>query len=584
MAQQTIQYNVKVNTDNSVKTLGQLEEELAQINEELQNVDRNSQAFEDLAKRSQDTTRELEKVNNQIEGIRGEDKIQALDGSLKVLGGTVQGVVGGLGLLGIESEQFGKFEEKAASAIALGIGIKDVGEGVGQLAQFTKKLPGPTKAAAAAQKIFNAVLNLNPIGLVIIGVTAAVAAFLLFRDKITSLIKSIEPLNKVLQKTVNFFKMIGRSLGLVATEEEEAAEKFKKATDSTIADIDREVALRKAKGEETVELEREKYKKLIALTEEGTEEQKNALNNLAVFEAGLIKKKQDEIDAANQIAADKRKEEREKKEQERIAEEEKEKQRLDKVAEDLKKRKDDALALAEEEKLEAELLGLNEFQAELEKLDREYEEKLARLDEFNISKEDLDANYLAKKKEVIDAEVQAEKDATAEKEAIAQAEADVKDQILNSTIDNFQGALAALFGESKAVASANVLVDAGQAAVGIIKASQQGGIFASIPYQISQFALLGATTAASLKQINSAEPGGSRGGGFRAPSIRGGAGFSSQAPTTQTASSLAETQLDITDATSRGQQPIRSYVLVGDVNSAQEAAAKLNQRRVVGRN
>ena len=128
MAQETIQYNIKVNTDNSVKTLGQLEEELAQINEELQQVDRNSQAFEDLAKRSQDTTRELEKVNNQIEGIRGEDKIQALDGSLKVLGGTVQGVVGGLGLLGVESEQFGKFEEKAASAIALGIGIKDVGE------------------------------------------------------------------------------------------------------------------------------------------------------------------------------------------------------------------------------------------------------------------------------------------------------------------------------------------------------------------------------------------------------------------------------------------------------------------------
>ena len=96
MAQETIQYDINVNTGNSVKTLGQLEEELAQINEELQDVDRNSQAFEDLAKRSQDTTRELEKVNNQIEGIRGEDKIQALDGSLKVLGGTVQDVVGGL--------------------------------------------------------------------------------------------------------------------------------------------------------------------------------------------------------------------------------------------------------------------------------------------------------------------------------------------------------------------------------------------------------------------------------------------------------------------------------------------------------
>lgn len=584
MAQQTIQYNVKVNTDNSVKTLGQLEEELAQINEELQNVDRNSQAFEDLAKRSQDTTKELEKVNNQIEGIRGEDKIQALDGSLKVLGGTVQGVVGGLGLLGVESEQFGKFEEKAASAIALGIGIKDVGEGVGQLAQFTKKLPGPTKAAAAAQKAFNIVLRANPIGLVVTAIGLVVAGFLLFSDKARDLIKSIEPLNKVLQKTVNFFKMIGRSLGLVATEEEEAAEKFKKATDTRIANIDRELALRKARGEETVELEREKLQKLIALTEEGTEEQKNALNDLAVFEAGLIKKKQDEIDAANQIAADKRKEEREKKEQERIAEEEKEKARLDKVAEDLKKRKDDAKALAEEEKLEAELLGLTEFEAELEKLDREYEEKLARLDEFNISKEDLDANYLAKKKVVIDAEVDAEKEAAKQKEIIAQAEADVKDQILNSTIDNFQGALTALFGESKAVASANVLVDAAQAGVGIIKAAQEGGPFAAPFYIASQFALLGATTIASLKQINSASPGKGGGVGGGAPRLPGGASGGAQLPQTPTTQTPTQQQLDVADATQSQQGPVRAYVIAGEVTSAQEANARITQRRVVGRN
>ncbi len=583
MAQETIQYNIKVNTDNSVKTLGQLEEELAQINEELKNVDRNSQAFDDLTKASQATTRELEKVNNQIEGIRGEDKIQALDGSLKVLGGTVQGVVGGLGLLGVESEQFGKFEEKAASAIALGIGIKDVGEGVGQLAQFTKKLPGPTKAAAAAQKAFNFVLSMNPIGLIVIAITAVVAGFVLFSDKARDLIKKIKPLNTILEKTVGFFKMLGRSLGLVATEEELAAEATKKATDSRVKDLEREIKVRKAAGEDTVELEREKFQKLIQLTEEASEERKNAENDLAVFEAGLLKKKQDEVDKANEIAAGKRKEEREKKEQERIDEEEKEKARLDKVAEDLKKRKDDAKALAEEEKLEAELLGLSEFDAEREKLDREYEEKLAKLDEFNISKEDLDANYLARKKEILDAENQAVKDTSDANIAIAEAEADMKDQVLNSTIDNFQGALAALFGESKAVASANVLIDAAQAGVGIIKTANKGGNIVSAPlYIASQFALLGATTIASLKQINSTTPG-SRGGSFNPVSPAGG-GFSSQAPTTQTATSATQQQLDVTEASSRGQQPIRAYVLAGNVTSAQEADARITQRRVVGRN
>ena len=164
----------------------------------------------------------------------------------------------------------------------------------------------------------------------------------------------------------------------------------RKATDSRVKDLEREIKVRKAAGEDTVELEREKFQKLIQLTEEASEERKNAENDLAVFEAGLLKKKQDEIDKANEIAAGKRKEEREKKEQEQIDADKKEQDRLDKIAEDTKKRKDDAKALAEEEKLEAELLGLSEFDAEREKLDREYQEKLAKLDEFNISKGDRD--------------------------------------------------------------------------------------------------------------------------------------------------------------------------------------------------
>lgn len=579
MAQETIQYNIKVNTDNSVKTLGQLEQELEQINQELKDVDRNSQAFQDLTKRSQETTQELEKVNRQIEGIRGEDRIQAVDGSLKVLGGTVQGVVGGLGLLGVESEKFGEFEEKAASAIALGIGLKDVGEGVGQLSRFIGKLPGPTKLATAANKAFNLVLRANPIGLIVTAIALVVAGFVLFSDKVRGVIKSIKPLNIVLEKTVGFFKMIGRAIGLVATEEEEAAERFKKATDSRIADIDREVALRKAKGEETVELEREKLQKLIELQEEGSEEQKNAINDLAVFEATLAKQKKDaaiaaeeekqaELDRIAQEAKDKK-----------LKEEEEEKARQEKLADERKTREDAAKELAEQERLDAELLGQTQFEQELALLDREYEAKLEKLDEFNISKEDLDANYLAKKKEILDAETEAEKAASDEKKRIAQEEANVKDQIVNATIDNFQGALSALFGESKAVASANVLVDAGQAAVGIIKASQQGGFFASIPYQISQFALLAATTVASLRQINQAEPRGGGGGG--APRLPRG---SAVIPTTPTTTNPAQTQLAVADATQREEQVVRAYVIAGDVTSAQEANSKIRQRRVVGRN
>lgn len=142
----------KINIDVESKTLGQLEDELNQVNEELKNVDRNSDAFKELAQKSQALNRELEKTNNAIEGLKLEDKLQAADGAIKVFGGSLQTVVGTLGALGIESEVFGEFERKAASAIAVGMGIKDVSEGFGQFTQVMKK-------SGIAAKIFGSTVN-----------------------------------------------------------------------------------------------------------------------------------------------------------------------------------------------------------------------------------------------------------------------------------------------------------------------------------------------------------------------------------------------------------------------------------------
>ena len=104
----------KVEIDVESKTLGQLEDELAQINEELKDVDRNSEAFKELAKKSQVLNAELEKTNNAIEGLKLEDKLMAADGAAKLFGGSLSAAVGTLGVLGVESEAFGEFEEKAA--------------------------------------------------------------------------------------------------------------------------------------------------------------------------------------------------------------------------------------------------------------------------------------------------------------------------------------------------------------------------------------------------------------------------------------------------------------------------------------
>ena len=124
---------ISIKLDVDTKSLGQLEDMLNDVNEQLKDADRNSDAFKELAAKSQILTKEIEKINNEIDGFKLEDKLMAADGAAKVFGGSLSAAVGALGTLGVESEAFGEFEEKAASAIAVGLGIKDVSEGFGQL-------------------------------------------------------------------------------------------------------------------------------------------------------------------------------------------------------------------------------------------------------------------------------------------------------------------------------------------------------------------------------------------------------------------------------------------------------------------
>jgi hypothetical protein len=137
---------------------------------------------------------------------------------------------------------------------------------------------------------------------------------------------------------------------------------------------------------------------------------------------------------------------------------------------------------------------------------------------------------------------------------------------INATIDMVQGALGSLFEDSKAVATANVLVDSAQAAVGIFKSST------SLPEPVAsinrgvQLAALAATTFASIRKINQAQP---DGGGSATPVQVTTPTVPSQAPQFNIVGQSGINQL----AESIGgqfQQPIRAYVVGQDVTTSQQ--------------
>lgn len=131
MADKTLKINVEVGT----VSIDALESKLKTLQDNIKTKGVGTAEFNQLSTQIQAVTAQLEQANNKVRGFDAEKKIMAMDGAIKTLSGTVSGVVGVFGLLGVESDKLGEFEKKAASAIAFGMGIKDVSEGFQQLAK-----------------------------------------------------------------------------------------------------------------------------------------------------------------------------------------------------------------------------------------------------------------------------------------------------------------------------------------------------------------------------------------------------------------------------------------------------------------
>jgi hypothetical protein len=222
MATKKINYDIQVQT----KSLQELEQELEDINAELRKVPVGSEAFDNLAKDARKATKDLEKAQQAAEGFTDDQKFMAADGAIKVLGGSLASVVGTLGTLGIESEAFGDLERKAASAIAVAVGFKDISEGFNQLRKSTVLA---TIASETFGKVTKRALISTGIGALVVALGTVVA----YWDDINEYVKNIGQ----------------KSLKDLNDELNESLE----LSQGTEAVLESQIALEKAKGTDTFE-------------------------------------------------------------------------------------------------------------------------------------------------------------------------------------------------------------------------------------------------------------------------------------------------------------------------------------------
>ena len=606
MSTRDINYKITVDDGNSVQTIGQLEAEVEQLNSEIKQVAPNSKKFKELSKASQEATTQLQKLNKEVEGISLEDKLDTADGAIKTLAGSTQALVGGFGLLGVESEKLAFLEGQAGNAIALGMGLKDLSEGFGKLAKSTQLASIAQKAYNVVQIAFNAIMSLNPLGILIISLTAVAGLVIAFKDKILNLIKSaLGPFKGIVDAIAGAFTSLAESIGLV----DDAQTKL---TKTTIKELDKQIALTEAAGEKTLELQRKKLQEEAKLLEKGTDEYEANLLQQQIIDIKINKEKQDAQDAADKLAEEKRKAANKK-----IAEEKKKKAEQDaKDAEDAKKKAEqyeidkenavkqirDANAITEQETRDLELIKLQE----------DYQAKIELANKFGIDTTELiqsqrEAETLLQEEwDAVDA--QRDKDKTDQQKA--EADKRVADALsakeAQVAIENAKwGLLAQASGLAKELAGENEAV-----AIGAVIASQAAAVgqiisstglanakaVAASPLTFGQpwvginsvsaglsIATAVASGVKSIQQIKSSKNGGGASGGTtNIPGRRGGGGGASvNAPQTESNQSTLS-PLDIAEQQSQNQAPIMAYTLSGNVRNAQEADAKIKSKRSVG--
>jgi len=557
---QILEYNIKVNDGDAVKSLGSIESELEQINAELKNVGVNSQEFKDLTKSSQTLKKELDAVNQSIEGMTLDKKLETADGAIKVMAGSIQAATGAIGALGLESEAFDKLTAQATNAIAFGTGIKDLSEGFGKLAKNVDLAKVKTVLFSAAQKAlnlvttaFNAIMAMNPLGILIVSLTAVGALVYAFRDSIMNLLKNaLGPFSGIIDSIVGAFTALGEAVGLV----DDAQTKQAKAN---IERMERELALAKARGEDTIQLEKDLLKERAKLLEEGTDE----------YKANLLEQEILDINAKNADA--KREEDKTAKQKVELAKRLEQQKLADaaflaqqKVAWEEEQAQADEFKEAEKallaEKQEEDILNFGAYEGALaDEEDLWLEESLNRNTKAVESEKSKNAMIEASKQQALNNLISIAGAETKIGKAliIAQGIQAAKTLVIDA------GKTLGLITNKAAEATVSTATGAANtAAVGFPQniplligyAAQAAGIYSSIKSALS----------ASKQQVN-------MGGAPRIPT-RGEGAATPQIP--RNIGQAPEANID--------NQAVRAYVVGGDVTSTQEANAKIQSKRTLG--
>jgi hypothetical protein len=549
----------------------------------------------------------MEDFNDRVKAVNP-DKFAQLNTVVSGVARGFQAAQGAMALFGNQSEELEKTMVKLQGAMALAEGLEGLGKVQQQFGAIAKNIKGGVMSA------FKALGNMSTLAFGAIGIalTLIIANFDTLKKAVMSLIPGLGSMVKFVGGLVQqFTDWVG-----ITSAQDRALAKLNKTTEKANDQLDREIALLKARGDEVgvFNKERQKLENDLALARASygknneknwgkiIDDTKNALKVLEIEQDNYETEKSKSQDQANAEAANKRKADRDKQIQD-------EKDRQAKLEAERVKAQDQLISAELSANETARELRLAQVEDEGERLQVEYENKLAALKESHIQEQMAnvgnaealalidqkyaDAQMLAtveldKKEEELQkknaenaiklAEDTAAKEkaindkATADQLANEQALMTAKTEMVNAT-RNAITALGGLFKEGSDAAKAAALVDiAIGTGVGFINALDiaQKGAKATGPAAPFAFPIFYASQlAAVLGAANKAKAilkSGKSGGAASAPSQMGGGGLPQMA-----APKVSSTLPEVSGFDQR------VYVTEGDISRTQGRVASLKK-------
>ena len=585
MAKTTIE--IDVNTGDSAKSLSDLRNEFKDIQKELSGLTPGTEEYINALKRLGAVKDDIGDLKDEINAFAGADKkIAAVTNVMGGLANGFQAAQGAAALFGADNEALNETMVKlqATMAITQGIqGLAGMGDSLKAVGNLLKSTTIGTQVATVAQRIYNAVMAANPIGLLIAGLTALVGVIALVvnamgdedeaqKEVIKNREKELELMqeaDKAMQKEADFRKNLAAAQGKSAKEQlalnEELSKQRIKRIDEEIQAArilinDRLVRFRDADEKEKIELQKANSETL-KLMKDLANERLDIQNNLKI-ESAKLETETNKAAAAKSEERSKKAEEDAKENAKWRIEFEKEVLRrqaeMNKEFEDSQKKKQE-----EQDKIDADRIEA-EIQAEQKKLDAQKAARLKAVEDYKKGEEEktkLALQGLQSVQSLVDAF--AGKSEASQKKAFQIKKAA---SLAQATIETYQAAQSA-FASQMAIPTPDAPIRANiAAAIAIASGLARVAVIAKTKFE-------GGGGGAS---------GGGGGGNLGTFSQGGGGGQPPQGLTAQNTVTQLNPDGTVAGQGNREAAPMKAYVVESESRAVTERVNKLSNNSKIG--